>query len=319
MEGLGGVRVWMTGGTGFVGSNIVHAAVNAGHDVMSTVHSFVPDPAPCAVERVDMTDAADVAASIGRFDPDLVVHCAILNDHAAMHADRRAAWAAYVDATGSTADAAADAGAAYVVVSTDWVFDGTTPGAPEDAPPNPINLYGTLKMASELVALERGGAVARVSGVNGVHRARPTSPRHQDAGFGYFVASLVDALRTDQPYTVWESDDINMVASPSLADECGEIILAIGERRATGVFHCCGADATSRMELARLACDVFDLDPALLRSGPPPDRPHGTDRYPYDTSLTTPRTDDVLGRTATPVRTLLERFRDQYHEEKGAA
>ena len=35
--------------------------------------------------------------------------------------------------------------------------------------------------------------VARIAAVQGVHRARPTAPRSQDAGFGYFVAALVDA------------------------------------------------------------------------------------------------------------------------------
>jgi dTDP-4-dehydrorhamnose reductase len=306
------MRVWLTGGTGFVGSNIVHAAVGAGHEVMTTVRSFVPDPAPCAIDRVDMTDRAAVAHSVRSFDPDLVVHCAILNDHEQMHDDRTAAWDAYVEATRYTAEAAAASGAAFVVVSTDWVFDGTSNRSTEDTPPNPVNLYGTLKMASEIVALERDGAVARVSGVNGLHRARPGTPREQDQGFGYFVASLVDSLRAGQPFEVWESHDINMIATPSLADECAEIILAIGARRETGIFHCCGADATTRLELAHLACDVFDLDPDLLRSARPPVVPHGTDRIPFDTSLATPRTDEVLDRSATPARTLLERFRAQY-------
>ena len=49
----------------------------------------------------------------------------------------------------------------FCLVSTDWVFDGTQSGATEDTPPNPINLYGFLKAASEIVTLERGGAVAR--------------------------------------------------------------------------------------------------------------------------------------------------------------
>jgi dTDP-4-dehydrorhamnose reductase len=302
----------MTGGTGFVGSNIVHAAVRDGHDVMSTVRSFVPDPVPCAIDRVDMTDGAAIVRSVREFDPDVVVHCAILNDHAAMHADRRAAWDAYVEATRHAATAAHDAGAAFVVVSTDWVFDGTTARSAEDTPPNPINLYGTLKMASELVAIERGGAVARVSGVNGLHRARPDTPRAQDQGFGYFVASLVDSLRGGQPFDVWESDDINMVATPSLADECADIILEIGTRGSSGIFHCCGADAMTRMGLAELACDVFGLDQSLLRSARPPVEPSGTDRIPFDTSLATPRTDELLERRATPARELLEKFRDQY-------
>ena len=155
------MRIWMTGGTGFVGSNVVDVALRRGADVMTTVHSFEPRPdAGYLVDRIDATDPAAVAKSVAGFAPDAVIHSAILNDWGRMYADRRAAWDAYVGATVNTAEAARDAGAAYVLVSTDWVFDGTQSGADEDTPPNPINLYGVMKLASELVTAERGGPAA---------------------------------------------------------------------------------------------------------------------------------------------------------------
>ena len=153
-----------------------------------------------------------------------------------------------------------------------------------------------------MVALERGGAVARVSGVNGLHLARPETPRAQDRGFGYFVASIVDALSSGRTFTVWEADDINMRATPSLALECGEIMLAIGEQRASGVFHCCGADAVTRRELAELTCVVFDLDPSMLRYGPPDPESMLAAPVPHDTSLATPRTDRCLLYTSPSPR-----------------
>ena len=264
-----------------------------------------------------MTDEAAVRSSIETFGPDIVIHNAIMNDWLQMYADRPAAWDAYVGATRNTTAGADDAGAAYVMVSTDWVFDGTQGGADERTPPNPVNLYGVLKVASEMVALERGGAVARVSGVQGLHLARPKTPRAQDQGFGYFCASIVDALRQGQTFTVWEADDINMLATPSLALECGELMVQIGAKRADGIFHLCGADAVSRRELAELTCDVFELDAERLRFGPPDPDVNATALIPYDTTLTTPRTDLVLGRTATPLRRLLERFRGQLEDRKG--
>ncbi len=307
------MRLWLTGGTGFVGSNVVHAALGRGATVMTTVHSFRPPlGAGFEVDAVDATDASAVRASIDRFEPDAVVHCAILNDWDRMYADRPAAWDAYVGATVNTAEAADRAGAAFVLVSTDWVFDGTQAGADEETPPNPINLYGVLKVASEIMATERGGAVARVSGVNGLHRARPRAPRAQDPGFGYFVASIVDAISAGTPYTVWESDDINMVATPSLATESADLILDVAEKRLGGVFHCCGGEAIGRMDLARLACDVFDLDPSLLRSGPPDPTAMPGAPIPYDTSITAPRTAALLDHTPSALRHLLERFREEY-------
>lgn len=307
------MRVWLTGGTGFVGSNIVHEAVAAGHDVLTTLNRFVPKgPLRYETDRVDMTVASAVTTSVAAFEPDVVIHCAILNDFDRMYADRPASWDAYVGATRHCAEAAEAAGASFILVSTDWVFDGTQGGADEATPPNPVNLYGVLKVASELVSLERGGAVARVSGVNGVHRTRPDSPRTQDPGFGYFVASLVDTLTRDATFTVWESDDINMVATPSLASQSARLMLEIAKRRVAGVFHCCGADSAGRMELARMACDVFGLDPGLLRTGPPDVGAMPKVPIPYDTSITAPRTAQLLDHEPTPLRALLERFRAEY-------
>ena len=306
-------RVWLTGGTGFVGSNIVHVALERGDDVMTTVHNFQPGASlRYGTDQVDMTDPTAVVASIQRFQPEIVIHCAILNDFAGLYRDRSAAWASYVSATATAATAAADIGAAFVVVSTDWVFDGTQSGADEETPPNPINLYGVLKLASEIVALDRGGAVARISGVNGLHRARPASPRQQDPGFGYFVLSLVDALRQGRVFTVWEADNINMVATPSLASDCADQILGIGRRGLDGVFHCCGRDAVGRMELAELTCEVFGLDPSLLRSGPPDPEEMPGAPIPYDTSIVAPRTSRLLGREPVGTRDLLVRFREEY-------
>ena len=129
------------------------------------------------------------------------MHCAILNDFGRLYAERRAGWDAYVGATRNLVDAANEAGARMLLVSTDWVFDGTQAGATEGTPPNPINLYGFLKAASELVVTERAerGSVARIAAVQGSASGGSSAgaaPREQDAGFGYFVAALVQRLRS---------------------------------------------------------------------------------------------------------------------------
>ncbi|MGI9621834.1 MAG: SDR family oxidoreductase, partial [Acidimicrobiales bacterium] len=267
------MRAYVTGGTGFVGSNIVKVFVDRhGEEVHCPVNRFVPEgPHGYSVERLDLLDADRLRQSVRDAGPEVIVHSMILNDFALLYADRSLAWDSYVGTTETLADAANEIGARLILVSTDWVFDGTQRRADETTPPNPINYYGVLKVASEQVVLNRcrQGSVARVSGVNGVHWARPATLRSQDCGFGYFVGSLVDALSEGRNFTVWEADDINMVATPSLASECGELIHRIGELEDVGgIFHLCGADAMSRMELAELACEVFELDRSLLRSGP---------------------------------------------------
>jgi dTDP-4-dehydrorhamnose reductase len=294
------MRVFVTGGAGFVGSNVVAVAGTRGDDVVAPTRS-----------AVDLLDEAATRAAVEGARPDVIVHTAILNDFVGIYTDRHAAWASYVGVTRTLAEAANDCGAALCTISTDWVFDGTQSFADESTPPNPINYYGVLKTASELITLERAREpiVARIAGVMGTHRAGRKTPRAQDPGFGYFVTAVVDALAAGQPFTVWESNAINMVATPSLASLSSGWLLELAERGLRGVFHCCGGEATTRMELARAAAQVFELDESLLRSGPPEPDALPPARIPYDTSLDARGTARALGRNLPSVRELLHGLR----------
>lgn len=287
------MRIWLTGGRGFVGSHLRAVFEANGADVAAPTR-----------EAVDVTDADAVKRSVEESSPDALVHCAILNDLTDLNQRRREAWAGYVGATRNVVEAAGDAH--VVLISTDWVFDGTQAGATEDEPPNPINPYGFLKAASELVVTERAkhGAVARISGVQGAARG----PRQQDHGFGYFVASLVQALRAGEPFTVWESETINMRATPTLASDVGDLIWRMLERDRTGIHHCCGGEAVTRGELARATVEAFELDGDLLRFGPPP--PPATP-VPYDTSIDGTATAAALGVELPTLTEQLARLREQ--------
>jgi dTDP-4-dehydrorhamnose reductase len=291
--------VWVTGAGGFVGSNVVRVLREShGVEVAGPSHA-----------EVDVTDAAAVARAVDAFAPDAIVHCAILNDPVELERDRRAAWAGYVGATRNVVDAAN--GAHVVLISTDWVFDGTQSGATEDEPPNPINAYGFLKAASELVVLERAtrGAVARIAGVAGVHWARPALPREQDAGLGYLCASVVHTLREGQRFTVWESPDINCVATPTLASDAAGLVWRAIAGGHEGVLHCVGGESVDRVTLARRTAQAFGLDPAMIDVGPPDPAAVGSMRVPYDTSLDATATAQRLGVELPDLDAMLARLR----------
>jgi dTDP-4-dehydrorhamnose reductase len=273
------MRVWASGGNGFVGSHLVRAfgrGQSPSYDVRAPSHT-----------DVDVTDAGAVRRSVAEYRPDAIVHAAILNDFDRLE---REGWSAYVGATRNIVDAGNAVGAQVVLVSTDWVFDGTQGGATETTPVNPINRYGFLKAASELVVTERAdrGAVARIAAVQGVHEA----PRSQDAGFGYFVAALVRALRAGERFTVWESPAINMVATPTLASDAAELIGRVVAGGHTGIFHCCGGESVDRRTLAERTVAAFELERELLEFGPPPAPAWPV---PHDTSLDATATADALG------------------------
>jgi dTDP-4-dehydrorhamnose reductase len=255
------VRVWISGGGGFVGSYLVRAF----DEVCAPPHA-----------EVDVRDPGAVRRSVAAYRPDAIVHAAILNDFSRLE---REGWDAYVGATRNLVAT----GVPVVLVSTDWVFSEP---ADEATPPNPINLYGMLKAASEMVPGVH--AVARISAV----QAASTAPRNQDAGFGYFVAALVRALRAGERFTVWEGRDINMVATPTLASDAAGLIARIVAGGHGGIFHCCGGEAVDRRTLAERTVAAFGHDADLLDFGPPPEQPWPV---PYDTSLDATATAAALG------------------------
>jgi dTDP-4-dehydrorhamnose reductase len=304
------MRIFLTGSTGFVGSNLAH--------VFSERHSA--DVVAPAHEDVDLTDAALVRRAVAATRPDAVVHAAIWNDPARLRSDRRRAWDSYVGATRNVVDAANIADIQVVLLSTDWVFDGSQAPAGETEPPNPINAYGFLKASSELVVQQRAlhGTVARIAGVQGVHRARAGSPRSQDAGFGYFIAALVDSLRAGRPFTVWEGPGLNDQATPTLATDAAELIWRALERGATGILHCCGGEHTDRLSLARRAARAFGLDAELVACGPPPAGALGSEPIPRDTRLDATATAARLEVDLPDLEAMLTRLRAELESSNTA-
>jgi dTDP-4-dehydrorhamnose reductase len=260
---------------------------------------------------VDLTDEIMVRRAVVATRPDAIVHAAIWNDPAGLHTDRRRAWDAYVLATRNVVAAANAVDAHVVLISTDWVFDGTQGPAPESEPPNPINTYGFLKACSELIVTESAarGTVARIAGVQGIHRARPHTPRAQDAGFGYLVVSLVDALRAGDRFAVWDGSGLNQLATPTLATDAAELVWRALTGEVTGILHCCGGEHVDRVGLARRAVEVFELDPDLLDVVPPPDDVVAAGGVPRDTRLDAGATARALEVELPGLDTMLGRLR----------
>jgi dTDP-4-dehydrorhamnose reductase len=297
------MRIYLTGASGFVGSNLAHVfAEEHGAEVVAPGH-----------EHVELTEELIVRRSVLATKPDAIVHAAIWNDPAGLRADRRRAWGAYVGATRNVVAAANAVDAHVVLISTDWVFDGTQGPASESEPPNPVNAYGFLKACSELVITETAGrgTVARIAGVQGVHRASAHAPRQQDAGFGYLVVSLVEALRAGERFAVWDGPGLNQLATPTLATDAAELVWRALEREVTGILHCCGGEHADRIALARRAVQVFELEPELLDVVVPPDGVAGSEPVPRDTRLDACATARALGVELPDLTAMLGRLKAQ--------
>ena len=297
--------VALTGGTGFLGSNVAEVLQDAGHDVLVLTRSAPAIEVPWRYAVVNTSNSAEVGEAIAGYDA--LVHTAIANDFQNLAAE--AAYQAYPGLTQSVTAAALKVGAKPIYISTDWVMDGKGHRVPESSYGRPINTYGFLKALGEQVVRDLApgnGVICRIGGVMGSHRLLADMPRNQDVGFGYFVSALVKSLRAGKQFMVFGGDGVNQVATPSLASEIGATIHRIIERDASGCFHVVADDAISREDLASLTCDVFGLDASLVTSGEPPEEDRFSEPVPVDTSLGNDRLKADLGIGQVSVRDLLE-------------
>lgn len=304
------MRVLITGATGFVGSNISAVLAARGYDVVAGVRSERVLPWPSL--EMPYADEAALALALRGFDA--VVHCAIANDFERLQADRRYAHESYVGLTSRLTRASNAVGAQFIFISSDWVFDGTGHLVPEDEPVNPVNFYGLLKALSEQVVLDLqpGGAICRVGGVMGENRLHSGGPRSQDVGFGYFVASMVHALKQGSPFTVWEPPGVNEVATIALASEIGAGIDRVLTTQAAGIYHLVSDEPVTRFGLATAAARIFGLDADLLHSGPVPVKSRFPAPVPIDTSMSSVRTVQELSLAPASIDALLSAFRLEF-------
>src|SRR5580692_11571939 len=118
-------------------------------------------PAELTVEfierpQIDLTRPDETRGLVIAARPDIVVNAAAYTAVDAAEADRDTAFAVNRDGPAAIAEACREIGAALVHYSTDYVFDGTQPGAyVEDDPICPVSVYGASKAEGDAVIRAR--------------------------------------------------------------------------------------------------------------------------------------------------------------------
>lgn len=250
-------RILITGAAGMLGSQVLMAVP----DTVEALGTDMREAHGVDYLGVDLTDAEQVAQLLASLAPlHGVIHCAAYTAVDKAEEEPDLAQAVNGDACGVLATEAAKIGIPVVVVSTDFVFDGsaTEPYQPDD-PTSPMSVYGRTKLDGEAQA-----QAAHPDGVRIVRTQWLYGPRG-----GHFPGTMLKlAAERDQLMVV--SDQVGSPTStlelaPALWD-----VLMLGE---AGIYHAACEGEASWFDLAVATIEASDLSDTQID-------PCSTDEFP---------------------------------------
>jgi dTDP-4-dehydrorhamnose reductase len=239
-------RILITGGSGYLGAELVRQATTGGWEVAATYFSRRPDVAGARWLPLDIRDQAAVARALDQARPDVVIHTAYRQSGAEL-------WPVSAEGAGVVARAARAAGARLIHISSDALFDGERAGHYTEADePSPITPYGQAKAAAERLVAEGHPAalIARTSLIYGA--AAPST--HERLVLDALAGRADVAFFTDE------------LRCPIAVGDLAGALLELAGLSMSGRLHVAGADVVSRYEFARRVAAAHGHEPDRLRS-----------------------------------------------------
>lgn len=252
------MKVLITGGTSIVGRYLLRQIKGQVEAVATYFRNRnFEELQNIKYSYLDVTVRKDVLDLFRTEHPDVVVHTASIGsvDFSERHKDE--ARHVNVEGTSHVVEGAKACNAKFIFISSNAVFDGENSPYKEEDLPNPINLYGNLKLEGERIVAGSGLDYAIVRPIliygwnNPDERPNP-------------VTWLLFKLKHGQQVKMVN----DVYSNPLLADNCAEAIWSIILQDRKGIYHIGGRDRVSRFDFAIKTAKAFSLDCRLIEPVP---------------------------------------------------
>jgi dTDP-4-dehydrorhamnose reductase len=190
---------------------------------------------------MDITDQAAVEKELGRYRPDVVIHCAAYTNVDGAEDKPEHAYRINALGTQNMAMACQQIGASMVYISTDYVFDGKM-GRPYDEYdiPFPLSAYGRSKVAGESLARQH------------VDRLFIVRSSWLFGDGNNFVRTILRAGYQHQLVRVVNDQS----GCPTYAADLAEAIAKLIATKRYGVYHVVNSGITTWYDFA---CQIFSV------------------------------------------------------------
>ncbi|KZT44022.1 NAD(P)-binding protein [Sistotremastrum suecicum HHB10207 ss-3] len=276
------MKVLITGASGVLGKAVYNAFSSAGHAQVTGL-SFSQSLAN--LTQLDLQDPK----AVGQFfetwkgsQGDWVIHCA---------AERRPDVAEKLNAEvpGHLAQLSKTYGFTLVYISTDYVFDGTSPPYFPDSKTNPLQLYGRTKLAGEQAVLGVEGAHAIVLRVPVLYGP---APKPSDSA----INILLDVVR-DQSGKTYQMDHF-ATRYPTNVLDIGKFLVCLAEGSVHGqvppIIHFSAPEPFTKYEICLIYAALLGVEHKHIIADSTDPSTKGATNRPRDCKLDTRATEVLL-------------------------
>lgn len=234
------MKILITGANGMVARATIKYCRSIGDEVVGLTR-----------QELDIGDARHVEEIFEREQPEAVINCAAFTDVDGAEAQREASFRANAVGAGNLAAAAKNIDAAFVTISTDYVFDGANLGFyTQRDTPQPISFYGESKLEGETRARNAYARtiIVRSGWIYGEHGTNFLSVMDKLLAAGKNIKVIADAYGT-----------------PTYANDLATRLRELAALDLPGIYHVTNAGAgTSYAGFARQVAEIKGFDQNLI-------------------------------------------------------
>lgn len=225
------MRILITGAEGMLGKELCRAG--DGHEIWRLSRSAQGERSLA----LDIRNRERVVQEVTRINPEIVIHAAAYTNVDGSESEQEEAYRTNALGTRNLALACQRFDAAFLYISTDFVFDGKK-GSPyeEHDSPNPQGTYARSKWEGEVFIrdLLRRFYIVRSGWLYG-------------HGKKNFVTQILDQAKTKDDFPVVA----DQVGSPTFVRDLARAIVPLALSGAYGIYHITNGGFCSRYEFAR--------------------------------------------------------------------
>ena len=251
------MKILVTGANGLLGRSLVRRLLNKNYEVVTTARDASKHGDRTReitqYQSLDITDGDAVYKLITSVKPDVIIHAAAMTQVDQCELNKIDCWNTNVTATRFVVDAARETKSRVIFISTDFVFDGINGPYKEGDIPNPVNYYGSSKLAAEKAIMESGVDWTIVRTILVVGKTEKDQRQN--------ILSWVKE-KLEKKENIKVVDD--QVRTPTFVDDLAEGILLVIEKNAKGIFHLAGKDTLTPYQIAKATADFLRLDANLI-------------------------------------------------------